>query len=59
MLFIAFYKGKVEAIEVAMENIMDEMEMGKLLQNMEGVGQVIATVFLGEVRNVSQFDRCC
>jgi len=53
---LELFEREVEAIEVAMENIMDEMEMGELLQTMKGVGPVIAAVFLGEVGDVSRFN---
>jgi len=53
---LELFEREVEAIEVAMENIMDEMEMGELLQSMKGVGPITAAVFLGEVGDVSRFD---
>jgi transposase len=49
------YERKVEAIEQAMETVMDDMEMGELLQSMKGVGPIISAVFLGEVGDVSRF----
>jgi len=50
------YERKVDAIEEAMTAIMDDMEMGEILQSMRGVGPIISAVFLGEVGDVSRFD---
>lgn len=39
-----------------MTAIMNDLEMGELLQSMKGVGPVISAVFLGEIGDISRFD---
>ena len=53
---LEFYEKKITVIENEMASIMDEMEMGKLLQSMKGVGPIISAVFLGEIGDVSRFE---
>lgn len=53
---LEFYEKKMSAIETEMTAIMDDLEMGELLQSMKGVGPIISAVFLGEVGDVSRFD---
>lgn len=53
---LEFYERKVPAIEEEMTAIMNDLEIGELLQSMKGVGPVTSAVFLGEVGDISRFD---
>jgi len=53
---LEFYEKKIVIVEDEMTAIMDNLEMGELLQSMKGVGPIISAVFLGEVGDVSRFD---
>ena len=53
---LEFYERKIGAVEDEMAAIMDDLEMGELLQTMRGVGPIISAVFLGEVGDVNRFD---
>jgi len=53
---LEFYETRVDTLEVALETIMDTLELGEILQSMKGIGPVISSAFVGEVGNASRFD---
>jgi transposase len=52
---LAYYEGKKDEVEKALESVMSGLELGEVLQSMLGVGSIIAAAFLGEVGDISRF----
>jgi transposase len=53
---LEYFQGKKDAVGKRLEEVMDTMKIGEILQGVAGVGPIITSAFLGEVGDINRFD---